>query len=270
MVLYEYKVQYKYGDTWKLKPIFDVHAGNKDCDLNALKKYLKNSDDKTLFIGGGDLIDAVITKDVRRYRKSGDDTTGDAIIDEQIETIYDVLKPYREQIIGLGAGNHEDTILVKCGTDPTKRLCEMLSTEKHKLKYLGYSCLVKLKFATKNGIGRSIVIRQHHGWGGGSRTRGANITKYERDIGKWIADIFLYGHVHVKQFDRTPRLSMVGTKLVAHPQLMVLCGTYLKTYSADENPTYSEIKGFPPTEIGGVTISITPKSHEWVELSAEL
>ena len=147
---------------------------------------------------------------------------------------------------------------------------KLKTLHKHTIIYTGYSCLLKIVFSHNGGAGRSVIIRQHHGWGGGSRTRGANITKYERDIGKWDADIFLYGHVHQKQFDRVPRLGMRGLKLIARHQLMVLCGSYLKTYSETEDPTYAEIKGFPPVEIGGVTIKIKPDSNRWVHLSAEL
>ena len=248
--------------------MFDVHCGHKDCDLLAFKKFMAESDDKTYFIGGGDLIDAIIAKDIRRYRKSDDATKGDAVIDEQLDIIYDILKPYSKRIIGLAAGNHEDSILKYCGTDPTSRLCKMLSDDTYTVKYLGYSCLVKLIFHENNGRGRSVVIREHHGWGGGSRTRGADITKYEKDMGKWDADIYLYGHVHKKQTDKMPRLGMAGKTLIAKPQLLCICGTFEKTYSNTTDPTYAETKGFPPTEIGGVTINIKPLSHGWVDLSA--
>lgn len=267
MVIAEYRVEYKLGDTWKLKPLFDIHCGAATCDLNELRKDLKESDSKTLFIGGGDVLDSIIVTD-KRYRKSGDSTLGEAIIDEQIDILYQILKPYASKIIGLGEGNHEDTIIKRCGTNPIQRLCDKLATPKHKILYLGYSCLLKLIF-TNNGAGaRSVIIRQHHGWGGGSRTRGADITKYERDMGKWIADIFLFGHVHKKQVDRLPRLAMRGTKLVARPQLLVLCGTYKKSYTTNSITTWEETKGYPPSEIGCVTIFIKPDSHKWVKLSA--
>ncbi len=269
MVVDEVRFDYVYGDTIKLRPIFDVHIGHTDCDIAGFRRDLEETDNKTLFIGGGDMLDSIITTD-KRYRKSSDATTKEAIIDEQTDIAYNILKPYNTQIIGLGIGNHESVIIRKCGTNPIKRLCEKLSTPEHQVKYLGYSCLIKLILSENGGRIRSIVVRQHHGWGGASRTRGANITKYERDIGKWDADIFLYGHVHQLQFDRTPRLGMSGKKLTARPQLMVICGTYQKTYSEDENATFSEEKGFPPVEIGSATIHITPKSHGWVDLSVEL
>jgi len=269
MIVDRFHIPYKYGETIKLKPLYDIHAGHVNCDKNELKKYLADSDESTYFIGGGDMIDAVICSDVKRYRKSGDDTKSEAIIDEQIETIYDVIQGYRERILGLMLGNHEDTILTKCGTNPIKRLCAMLSTKEHDVKYLGYSCLIKLCMRTDKGIGRSLDIRAHHGWGGGTRTQGGSITKYSNDIKYWYADIFLFGHDHRRQFDEVPRLALSGKKLVARPQLICLCGSYKKSYSVDGSVTYEEKGGFPPTHIGGINILIKPDMHKGIIYKAE-
>jgi len=165
-----FTIPYKYGDTIQIKPLFDIHYGNPLCDVQALKTYLEDSDDKTYFFGGGDMMDSIVTTD-RRYAKSSDATGGDAIIDEQVEGLFAILEPYRDKIIGLGRGNHEDTIVKKCGTDPAWRLCAKLDVE-----YLGYSGLIRLRFREKSGRGRTVVIRWHHGWSGGARTPGASIT----------------------------------------------------------------------------------------------
>lgn len=265
MVILQTKLPYKFGETIKIKPIFDVHFGNKFCDVTAFERYLEKDDDEnTYFVGGGDLLDSIITSDLKRYRKSSDATERDDIIDYQVGGMANILKPYAPRILGLGSGNHEDVITKKCGTNPTNRLCGELG-----VKYLGYSCLIRLLLTDNGGRGRSVIIRMHHGWGGGSRTRGANITKFERDIGKWDADIFLYGHVHQKQFDRMPRLGLSGDKLIARHQLLGICGTYLKTYSDTPDPSYSEIAGFPPVEIGGIVINIKPLSRGY-DLWAEM
>ena len=268
MVISTYHIEYKPGDTWTLKPIFDVHKGNTSCDTRALKRYLELEDERTLFIGGGDLLDSIVVPD-KRYQKSVDETKRNAIIDEQIEMAYDILSPYRNKIIGLSSGNHEDAIIRKCGTDPTARICKMLSTKSHIVRYLGYSSLTKLIFRHKGGRGRSAIIRTHHGWGGGSRTAGADITKYERDVGKWNADIFLYGHVHKKQTFPIPRMGMVGNKLVSRKQIIGICGTFLRTYTEGTDSTYAERAGYPPTEIGGIKIFMKPLSPGWMELDAE-
>ena len=259
MIVAQRNINYKYGDTIKIKPIFDVHYGNVNCDFKAFKKFLSEDDDpNTYFIGGGDLIDSIVITD-KRYRKGEDSIKGEDIIDQQIEEVYNALLPYKERILGLATGNHEDVITKKCGTNPIKRLCKELDTT-----FLGYSCLYKISLNENGSRVRVIVIRLHHGWGGGSRTRGADITKYEKDMGKWNADIFFYGHVHKLQYDKMPRLGLCGMKLIAKPIILGICGTFIKTYTETSDPTYAEIKGYPPAEIGGLVIKIKPTANSYI------
>jgi hypothetical protein len=268
MITLTTRLPYSYGKRIKLKPIFDVHLGNTACDTKAFKEYLAKDYDPedTFFIGGGDLTDSVVTTD-KRYQKSVDGTTGDAIIDEQLETAYDYLKPYASNIIGMSEGNHEQVITKKCGTNPAKRICSMLN-----VPYLGYSSLIGITVYDRDNEKRCmrIVTRTHHGWGGGSRTRGSDITKYEKDVGHWDADIYMYGHVHKKQIDRVPRLGLANGKLIAKPQLFCICGTFLKTYTMSSDSTYSERGGYPPVEIGGVMVYITPGKKSGFELTGDI
>jgi hypothetical protein len=266
MKVIEYRIPYKYGQSIKILPIFDIHFGSVGCDVAALKRDLAQVDDgSTYIIGGGDWMDSVITSDTKRYRKSSDgsDSKEDDIIDQQIENIYDIVKQYSTKIIGLGDGNHEDNITKRCGTNPMKRLCKMLGTE-----FLSYSSMIKVTMSENNARGRTVIVREHHGWGGGSRTIGADLTKYSKDVSNWSADIFLYGHVHRKQSDKVPRLGLSGTQLISKPKTLVICGTYLKTYLNGESPSYSEKEGYPPTEIGAPTVIIKPTST-WVDIKVD-
>lgn len=264
MIVHTQKINYKYGDTIKIKVLADWHVGNAHCDEKCIKKYLEDSDDKTYFIGLGDLMDCIITSDLKRYRKSSDGTEGDEIIDKQVDKVSSWLEPYKENIIILGTGNHEDNITKRTGSNPSKRLCEKLNC-----KYGGYSYLLKLVFSESGNRGRTVVIRAHHGWGGGSRTTGGEITKYSKDVNSWIADLHVYGHGHKLQSDRMVRLGLFGDKLKAKSKHIVLCGSFLKTFSDDENPTYSEIAGYPPIEMGAPNINITPDST-WVKIKVDL
>jgi hypothetical protein len=266
MVVLEHRINCKYGQEVKILPIFDIHWGNKGCDKDALRKDLSTVDKNTYIIGGGDWLDSIIVADRKRYRKSTDDSDPDSddIIDQQAEQVYDLVAPYKSQIIGLGTGNHEDNIVQRCNTNPIKNiLCKRLN-----VPFLSYSSLIRLRLSNNKSCTRTVIIRQHHGWGGGSRTMGADLTKYSRDVGFWDADIFLYGHVHKKQNDRVPRLGLAGLQLISRPKVMVLCGTYLKTFLLGENPTYSEKEGYPPTEIGASLITIKPV-NKWVEIKVE-
>ena len=113
-----YRILYKYGDTFTIKPILDPHLGAKASDVPALKKYLAGSNKKTYFIGIGDLFDSIIWTDPR-YTKSNDATAENEILDEQINMGAELLWPYREKIIGLGMGNHEWNVVKRHGTNPT-------------------------------------------------------------------------------------------------------------------------------------------------------
>jgi hypothetical protein len=261
MIVLTKEIPYKYGDTIKILPLFDIHLGNSLCDERALKRDLDAIDDMTYIIGGGDWLDSIIVKDAKRYRKSMDSTGGDDIVDEQIDRMCALVAPYKDRIIGLACGNHEDSIVSHCSTNPIKRLCASLN-----VPFLGFSALVRLRFSEEGNRGRTVIVRLHHGWGGGSRTQGADLTKFSKDVANWSADLFLYGHVHRRQDDRVPRLGLAGDKLVSRPKVMVICGTYLKTYTSDYNVSYSEAKGYPPTEIGAPTITITPDGT-WVKIA---
>ena len=258
MRILKYNINYKYGEKIEIIPVFDVHAGNKWSDVTKLKSFLEEHKGAYI-IGGGDLMDSIVTKDFR-YRKSSDGSEGDAIVDESVDKMAAILEPYKDRIIGLATGNHEDTITEKCGTNPTKRLCNRLDTE-----FLGYSGLIKLVLSENGSRTRTVVIRYHHGWGGGSRTQGADLTKFSKDLAYWDADIFLFGHVHRRQSDVVPRLGLSGMKLISKPKVMLICGTYLKTYSDGTDPTYSEKMGYPPVETGGLSFTIQPQQR-WVKI----
>lgn len=256
------RIPYKYGDIIKLKPLSDIHYGSRYCDVKALRRFLGEPDEKTYIIGIGDWLDCIITSDLKRYRKSGDGAEGEEIIDEQVESLVDVLKPFAPQIIGVGIGNHEDTIAKHCGTNPAKRIADRLA-----VPYLGYSFLLRLVFSEDAARTRTVIVRGHHGWGGGSRTQGADLTKCAKDMAYFDADLFLYGHTHKLQHDTVPRLSLNGETLIARPKHLCICGTFLKTYSDSTDVTYSEAKGYPPVTLGGLEISIKPGVHNWCDIN---
>ena len=47
MIVTTKRIEYKYGQTFKLKPISDIHIGAKAYDEKAFGKYLEDSDKDT-------------------------------------------------------------------------------------------------------------------------------------------------------------------------------------------------------------------------------
>lgn len=204
-------------------------------------------------------MDSIIVND-KRYTKSMDTTSGEEIIDEQIQQAYDILEPYKDKLIGLGEGNHERSLTNMCNTNPVRRLCEKLGCE-----YLGYTWMCSIALREVDGRGRTVVIYGNHGWGGGTRTEGGDLTKYAKIMSAYESDIYLFGHTHGLMAKRSPRLSIAGKKLIAKDRYICICGTFMKTISPDETPSWSETKGFNPARIGGITINIKPINH-WCDI----
>lgn len=260
MIIKTVDIPYKYGQTIKIIPVFDIHYGAKLCDSKQLETDLGALDyENSYIIGGGDWLDSICVKD-RRYRKSADSSDGDAVIDSQIEELYDIFEPFSSHIIGLGSGNHEDAVVERASTNPSKRLASMLNCP-----FIGYSSLIRIRLNENKARVRTVIIRMHHGWGGGSRTQGADLTKYARDVANWDCDVFMYGHVHRRQSDKVPRLGIAGDKLISKPKILMICGTYLKTFSKTTDPSYSEKEGYPPCDIGFMELEIRP-TGDWVKM----
>lgn len=245
-------ISYRLGDKFTIKPIADVHLGNAACDERAFKEYLRDSDESTYFLGIGDLMDAVIVSDAKRYRKGIDAADSEDIIDHQVQRAAAFLSPYSERILGLGTGNHEDNILTRCSTDMTRRVCRLLG-----VPYLGYSGLYRLRFSEGGNRTRTVDIRYHHGWAAG-RTQGGQLTSNAKDVMHWDADVFFYGHGHKMLTDSISRLGIQGNnRLVSRDLVICLCGTFLKTYIPSEI-TYSEKKGYGPQRIGQPFVTVKP------------
>jgi hypothetical protein len=269
MFPWTFHIPYKNKDVFKVLPLSDIHydgrGRNSLCDSAKLKRDLaERVDDKTIILSIGDNFGGITPSDVKRYRKAHDSAAGEDILDESIDGLTEILMPYREQIYGLGDGNHENSILTHCGTNMTQRLVDKLNVGIQKpIIYLGYSWLLKFAFRQKNGGGRTVVIRGHHGWGGGSRTEGADVTKFAHDAKFWQADLFLYGHVHKMKINDIEEGRMVGERSwKTVRKRMCICGTYQKTYSSSRSATYAEMRGYPPTTLRHPIIYLEPNSNE--------
>lgn len=285
MIAHVVPISYAYGQIFTFKVAADWHVGHAQCDMKALKRYLVDgaNDPDCYLVGNGDLADAIVVKD-KRYMKSTDgsdlqnildeleeefrnksrtqllkaikSTLTDKILNRQTDTIEKLLSPYQGRILGLGMGNHELTVLKQCSYHILAELAKRLGTVS-----LGYQWAVTLRFehAGKGGGHRkSLVFFGNHGWGGGGSTRGGSITKYTKHAAGFEADIFLYGHDHKLQQDKVDFMGIRGNKFVPMAKRIFLCGTFLRTFSHTDEPTWSETRGHHPVSLEGLNIFVQP------------
>lgn len=266
----------KMDDTFKLLPISDIHFGHKSCDKAKLVRDLKEKVDKrTIIVGVGDWADSILIKDAKRYRKEDDDNPTGEIADEQVEGLRQIFAPYADKVYAIGDGNHEDELNIRAGTNLMRRLCDALETDNHKPLYMGLNWLLDIVFYVEDENGnksqtRSCLVRGHHGWGGAGRTEGGDITKYSHDVKFWDADLFLYGHTHKLKMAPVDRGRKTGkNSWRTDKKYMAVCGTYQRTYSNNQIPTWAERKGFPPVSLGTPTIYLSPRWNGGVEIKVE-
>jgi hypothetical protein len=251
----------------KIRPLMDLHKGAKTCDMRAFKEWLKDHDEDTYYYTNGDLWDMIFFDD-KRFRLSGHDPMDgedDDPIDVEVREMAQILEPIKDHLIAVGTGNHEDTIAKRCKTNPSKRLADLLG-----VPYLGFSFWFRLLLtAETGGCGRTVDFFSTHGFGGGTRTEGGSVTKYSKFSDRFMCDVFVAGHDHRKQYVRYPLLGITGKKdvvLFGKSKLVCLGGSWKKTYGMGTAVTWEETKGFPPSELGGITIQIKP-AQKWVNLS---
>lgn len=128
MKCYEFITDAKSGKVIKLALFSDIHYDSPDCDRETLRKHLNFClKDGRYILFGGDLFDAILLKDMKRAVPHLIENT-DAQLNKKIDNMYEFLKPYRENILFMGRGNHcliEDTdVLTADGFKPIKEITE--------------------------------------------------------------------------------------------------------------------------------------------------
>lgn len=260
MICHTVRIPYSYGETIRIRPIFDIHYGNYACDIKELKEFV--SDKEAYYFGGGDWFDSITIKD-KRYQKSMDSTKSDEIIDEQVEGLKDIISSINGRFLGLMTGNHEKKLAQSFGTHPIKRICK-----EYNIPFLGYSCFLRLMLHDNGSRVRTVKFYAHHGYGGG-RTLGADLTRFSQPMMYYAADVYTFGHSHQKHWTPIERLDVnTNGKIIHKPKHLCVCGTFLRTLSDNTDSTYAEEAGFRPVSLGGLTINIKPTIHSydiWVD-----
>jgi len=253
--------------------IADTHIGARACHEKRLENDLRRiaSRPTAYPILLGDQFDAIVPKDVRRFSPSvcapwayDEDFMGrdefplEDVIGRQEERGKQIfaLGPV-ERILGIADGNHEIAYLKYHSNDITRRVADHFSW-----KLLGYTFFLNITVGFEDHPRTfQYTIYGHHGWGGGSRTEGYNLTKYSRHMPYFDAQIFAFAHVHDTQTKVIPYISSVDEyerKLGKHAnediqfndRVLIVTGTYLRTLAQGRFPTYSEEKGYPPRKLG--------------------
>jgi len=227
---------------------------------------LKDKPPNRLIIGIGDEVDSISRADHRHKLedlkpKFASKKAYPRLITEEYEDLANIYAKYtnKDEWLGHISGNHPLILCEKTQVDPVMSLCKELDHP-----YLGYSAFVPI-LIDASGRRISCMLMCHHGFGGtNARKEGSSLNAYIDHALRFEGwDIAAYGHRHDKWVKVVPRIKPQESGFAkrspwirAVDRVVLQCGTYLRTLSHSDYPTYSEKAGYPPRPLGCVKLNI--------------
>lgn len=239
----------------------DVHFGSSTCDVGAWQADLRKAKAQgSLIYILGDIFDAVVPTDSKRFRSGANDTEYrvDSMLDAVIDDCADILHSVRRQVVLCLRGNHEDNIIQRCHTDMVRRLCERISDEEHTVHYGGIGCSHVLRIV--DGGGKYCLCRMalHHG-AGGSAPVSKGVMQFSR-VKLDGYDIVAHGHTHNLTVTPDVRQSIAAGGTVTHRKRYdISTGGYLNQGLGE---SYATRKNLPQTPVGCAWVTVCCKRDE--------
>ncbi len=176
--------------TFTLYPIGDFHYGSEQCDVDFIKRVIKEiqHNPNAKWVGMGDFIENAIPG-------SPGDIHSQTVPpgQRQMDDICELLLPIADKGLFLIAGNHEARSRRNTGIIPEQYISLKLN-----IPYKGFSCLARFSlFQSTSQQYRSCIAYFHHNCGGGY-TRGGKVNKAEQlRLLVPTADAIFAGHFHI-------------------------------------------------------------------------
>jgi hypothetical protein len=239
----------------------DAHHDNPHCKWDLEKKHLDEALERDAgIIDGGDLFCLMGGKWDPRSSKSGvrpEHQTGD-YLDAVVRDAADFYQPYAKNIICLGQGNHETSILKRHESNVTERLAQTLRDRTGAMvPVTGYTGWVKFQFVVAGRVMTARTLWHMHGYGGGGPVTVDNIQAQRQNAYIEGADIMFSGHVHerwCREFVKSG-LTQDG-EVFQRSAWYVKSATYKDEYGSGAGGWHVET-GKPPKPLGAWWLKMT-------------
>lgn len=279
MRAFEFMTPLKAGQPTKLGLFSDIHWDSPDCDRESLTQHLNYCilDGRYILING-DFFDAIMLKDNKRAVPHNTEHR-DNQLNVKLEEAAHFLTPYKENILFMGRGNHESSILKYNGLDLLQMLTALLNAgEKHKVLYGNYANFIRLNWVKPNN--KSVLhydIFAHHGAGGS-----APVTKGMIDFNRLAngvnADLIWIGHKHQSIVDYSTPVMFVDQngQVILKNRQCIQTPSYQKGRTIDYNENFAErfyshtaLSGFGELTIVPYYDGNTPKLKSEIKITTK-
>jgi len=246
----------------------DVHHDSVDSNRQLETKHLKQALEKdAAIIDIGDLFDVMQGRDDKRGSKGGikEEYKYDNYINSLIKDFTNYYKPYAQQFLLVGYGNHETKFLKYREYDLieglTDKLNDVCNTHTKRGAYSGYKVII---FDDGNkGRARRYTINYHHGAGGNAPMTFGALTVKRKAAWAVDADLYLSGHNHNSwiieyEQERLDMYNRIKYKTIQHVKI--------PSYKFNLNTGfgYEVEKDLPPSPQGAYWLTLQP-THSGVD-----
>jgi hypothetical protein len=234
------------------------------------------------FLINGDVFDAILPTDRKRYTRANDGFNEDAQINARLDFAVNLLKPYVNSIDFIGIGNHEASITKYDHCDMIKLLVSELARYRDPslpaIRRGSYQGFIRLWFRAGNGATRQYIIYREHGKGGNSPVTKSTISLNRLNT-VFIANLYWLGHSHGNLTSSGWNIYPDNSgKIIQEKTREVVTAGYQKGFEQRDltddvlyRNSFPEEKFLVPTGIGAALLHINvPKSHGTTELNAEI
>lgn len=218
-------------------PISDMHVGDRHFDEKKFMSFRRwiEEEPNAFVVLVGDILNCATKNSVSDIYSE--------IKNPQAAKKYafELLKPIKNKIIGMTAGNHEKRVWKESGNDIAEDLAMLLECP-----YDPEGLLLCIKLGqnkTKHRVAYTVYIT--HGCGAG-RTIGAKANVLKRASEIVLADIYIIGHIHFMQSfcDYYFVPDVIHKKVIKQKRLYVSSASFLDWGG------YAEEKMLPPSKTG--------------------
>jgi hypothetical protein len=234
----------------------DRHWDNPKSNWDLQLKHLNQARERGAgVIDNGDFFCAMQGKyDPRSHKGSvrPEHQKGD-YLDSLVNTAADFFTPYAENLVVIGQGNHESSILNRLETDLTTRLVERINTRAGtNIHRGGYSGWVFFRCKTHGNNYETRKLHCFHGSGGDAPVTKGVIISNRQAVYLPDADICLTGHSHNEWTLPLARVRVTNQGRIYHDtQWHIKCPSYKEEYG-DGFGGWPIERGMPPKPIGAV------------------
>lgn len=265
MKAFEFSTQLKAGKPTKLGLFSDLHLDNPNFDKPTFEEHANYClKDGRYILLDGDIFDAVIRTDKKRAVNSVLES-GDNQLNMKLDKAYELLKPYQEQILFMGRGNHEESILKYSGIDILDLLAKMLNSgKKHQIVVGNYTNFIRFSWLNAhNKVVLKYDIYAHHGAGGSAPQSKGMLDFAALEKGANV-DLIWIGHKHNSLIDYSAPIMFIDQNgnIILKNRQCIQTPSYQKGRTIDYNVNFAE-RFYNHTALSGFgELTITPESSK--------